>query len=51
LDRAALELVLAAVARAGGSHEQSAIRAGADRGLVTVDRLLAVYPWPDDKVV
>lgn len=46
LDREVLELVLAAVAHAAGSHEHSGILTNAD-GSQSLDRLASLYPWPD----
>ena len=54
LDRKPLELVLAAIAHAAGSHEHSAAvtKEGADGvpRMVRIDRLGSLYPWPDDGV-
>lgn len=45
LDRINLELVLAAVSHAGGSHQQSDVGENAD-GTFTLRRRDALYPWP-----
>lgn len=45
LDRRALSLVLAAVAHAGGSHEQSVL---VDVEPLAFDQPGALYPWPDN---
>jgi hypothetical protein len=45
LDREVLNLVLAAVAHAGGSHEHSAIIENAD-GTASFQRQPSLYPWP-----
>jgi hypothetical protein len=45
LDRGNLELVLAAVAHAAGSHEQSDARSHED-GTFTLTRLESLHPWP-----
>lgn len=47
LDRQLLELVLAAVAHAGGSHEHSGFITNTD-GSQTIERLSTLYPWPDE---
>lgn len=45
LDRHNLELVLAAVSHAGGSHEHSMIDMRTDR-THTISRQTSLYPWP-----
>lgn len=47
LDRNILELVLAAIAHAGGSHEHSDVKTDAD-GMITSfgGKLPSLYPWP-----
>lgn len=47
LDREILDLVLAAVAHAGGSHEHSGFVTNAD-GSQTIERLSTLYPWPNE---
>lgn len=47
LDRKILNLVLAAVAHAGGSHEHSDFIANAD-GTASFERLPSLHPWPDE---
>lgn len=47
LDRKSLDLVLAAVAHAGGSHEHSDFVTNAD-GSQTIERLSTLYPWPNE---
>jgi hypothetical protein len=47
LDRVNLELVLAAVSHAGGSHDHSYLRHGPD-GSASVERLEPLFGWPDD---
>ncbi|ALE07546.1 hypothetical protein AL755_04235 [Arthrobacter sp. ERGS1:01] len=47
LDRRVLELVLAAVAHAGGSHEHSGFTTNTD-GSQSIERLSTLYPWPDE---
>lgn len=47
LDRKNLDLVLAAVAHAGGSHEHSDFITNAD-GTGSFARLPSLYPWPDE---
>lgn len=47
LDRKILNLVLAAVAHAGGSHEHSDFSVNAD-GTVSFEKLPSLYPWPDE---
>lgn len=46
LDREVLNLVLAAMAHAGGSHEHSAIVENTD-GSQSFQRQPSLYPWPD----
>ena len=46
LGRQQLDLVLAAVAHAGGSHQHSGVVVGQDK-IATVIRLSSLYPWPD----
>ncbi|WP_201293244.1 hypothetical protein [Arthrobacter zhaoguopingii] len=48
LDHNLLELVLAAVAHAGGSHEQLGLRENPD-GTLTRTRHTSLFPWPKDK--
>jgi hypothetical protein len=49
LDRRSLELVLAAVSHAGGSHQHSDVRFDADGQVVGLGKgtLPALYPWPE----
>lgn len=47
LDRKILNLVLAAVAHAGGSHEHSDFSVNAD-GTASFEKLPSLYPWPDE---
>lgn len=48
LDRGALKLVLAAIAHANGSHENSFLVAIEDDGtLVGTDKVPSAYPWPE----
>lgn len=47
LDRKILDLLLAAVAHAGGSHEHSDVVANAE-GKQTIKRLPSLYPWPEE---
>jgi len=48
LDRELLDLVLAAIAHAGGSHEHPDIRAGHGRGVaVLTGPPSSLHPWPD----
>lgn len=46
LDRPSLDLVLAAIAHANGSHEHSDVEFDAD-GQARVVRLGPLYPWPE----
>lgn len=46
LDRSTLELVLAAIAHANGSHEDSVMRVNADGAPAGFDRAPSLYPWP-----
>lgn len=46
LGRQQLDLVLAAMAHAGGSHEHSDVVVGQDR-MATIIRLSSLYPWPE----
>lgn len=46
LDRASLELTLAAVAHASGSHEHSGLVTNADGRPSHFTRLTSLYPWP-----
>jgi hypothetical protein len=48
LDRPTLELVLAAIAHAGGSHHHSAIRYDPDGQPTGIQHLATAYPWPDN---
>lgn len=47
LDRKNLNLVLAAVAHAAGSHEHSDFITRTD-GTASFERLPSLYPWPDE---
>ncbi|ALE04889.1 hypothetical protein AL755_04210 [Arthrobacter sp. ERGS1:01] len=47
LDRPVLDLVLAAVAHAGGSHEHSDLITNTD-GTDSIRRLSSLYPWPNE---
>jgi hypothetical protein len=47
LDRANIELVLAAIAHANGSHEHCGIRPNTGGGAVSLIRLPSLHPWPD----
>lgn len=47
LDRKILDLVLAAVAHAGGSHEHSDFSVNAD-GTASFEQLPSLYLWPDE---
>lgn len=47
LDRKILNLVLAAIAHAGGSHEHSDFIVNAD-GTASFELLPSLYPWPDE---
>jgi len=46
LDRAGLELVLAALAHASGSHEHSGVVTDELGVMVGFERLNSLYPWP-----
>lgn len=47
LDRDNLQLVLAALAHTGGSHEHSDIRIDHEKGISTLHgKLDSLYPWP-----
>lgn len=46
LDRASVELFLAAVAHASGSHEHSGLATKADGRPSHFTRLSSLYPWP-----
>ena len=47
LDRDNLQLVLAAIAHTGGSHEHSDIRIDHEKGISTLHgKLESLYPWP-----
>jgi hypothetical protein len=46
LDRGNLELVLAALAHAGGSHEHSDFLAGGDGMMLLYGKLESLHPWP-----
>jgi hypothetical protein len=46
LDRENLDLVLAAIAHAGGSHEQSDVRVDADGTVDIRGKLESLHPWP-----
>ncbi len=47
LDREGLDLLLAAIAHAGGSHEHGGVQVGQD-GQAHLVRHNALYPWPTD---
>ena len=47
LDRANLDLVLAALAHAGGSHEHAHLEASGDGARPRLIHLPSVHPWPD----
>lgn len=47
LDRKILDLFLASVAHAGGSHEHSDFSVNAD-GTASFEQLPSLYPWPDE---
>lgn len=47
LDRRNVELVLAAVAHAAGTHEHSDMVENAD-GTGSIQRLPSLYPWPEE---
>ncbi len=48
LDRDLTELVLAAIAHAGGSHQHPDIRVDLERGLAVQNgRLPSLHPWPE----
>ena len=47
LDRKILDLVLAAVAHAGGNHEHSDYSVNAD-GTASFEKLPSLYPWPNE---
>lgn len=48
LDRETLELVVAAVAHAGGSHQQERIEVDHEAGVAhRMGRYPSLYPWPD----
>ncbi|PRZ39651.1 hypothetical protein CLV47_11815 [Antricoccus suffuscus] len=46
LDRGTLDLALAAIAHAGGSHEHSDVAVDPDGGDFAVMRLGSLHPWP-----
>ncbi len=46
LDRGVLQLVLAAIAHAAGSHEHSDVRVDDTGAPLAVDLLPPLYPWP-----
>jgi hypothetical protein len=46
LDRENLQLVLAAIAHTGGSHEHSDVRTSDDGTMVLHGKLDSLYPWP-----
>lgn len=46
LDRAHLDLVLAAIAHANGSHEHSKLRYNPDGSPAGFERAQSLYPWP-----
>ena len=49
LDRPAIELVLAAVAHAAGSHEHADIRIDHERGVAVLHgQLPSLHPWPSE---
>ena len=48
LDRVNLQLVLAAIAHANGSHEHSALRRGPDGATVGFEQLSSAFAWPQD---
>ncbi|VII98682.1 hypothetical protein [Arthrobacter sp. DR-2P] len=47
LDRALLDLVLAALAHAAGSHQDSVIHEKPE-GVLGFERVDTLYPWPKD---
>jgi hypothetical protein len=47
LDRASLELVIAAMAHAAGSHSHSELVPGRTLGSVRIRRLPPLVPWPE----
>lgn len=47
LDRASVALVLAAIAWANGSHEDSGVEHNEDGTPRRFTRLASLYPWPD----
>jgi hypothetical protein len=47
LDRHMLDLVLAAIAHASGSHEHSGFITNTD-GTESIERLSTLYPWPHE---
>lgn len=50
LDRSNLELVLAAIAHAGGSHQHSNIKSSDDGSMVLGKGYLdSLHPWPQDR--
>lgn len=49
LDRRNLALVLAALAHAGGSHQDSGVRYDADGEPIGFEPLTTLYPWPAEK--
>lgn len=48
LDRKILNLVLAAVAHAAGSHEHSGLIVNEAGEQTSIQRLDSLYPWPDE---
>ena len=51
LDRDVLDLVLAAIAHAGGSHEHSGFEFTEDGTPTSIVRLARLYDWPDGNII
>ena len=51
LDRDVLDLVLAAIAHAGGSHEHSGFEFTEDGTPTSIVRLARLYDWPNDNII
>jgi hypothetical protein len=51
LDRDLLDLVLAAIAHAGGSHEHSGFTFNDDGTPQSIERLDRLYDWPDGNII
>lgn len=49
LDRDVLDLVLAAIAHAAGSHQDSVIPGDGDDGVLSFERAKSLHPWSKEQ--